>query len=671
MATAPPSIGVSTLPIPATLPQPGPTPGEVLAPALNDVAQAGGEVALLRKNQQQAAQASAAMVAFNNDKGDIRAQVAALRQSSDFDPATFGDQVRSLISDRIGQNLGSIADPEVRQRLAPVFSDWASSEIATAKIEGGQAAAAQLTENHLENRNQTATGLVDSPRDYSWALTADRTLIGTYKNLPPEAQEKLFREDAALFSHMSAYGTIKQDPQTGLTLLQSGFYDDHMRPEDKLTLTSFAETEIHKQQVEARQQITLQREDALTKIKHVLFNVDNHIPVEPADFEAARALIARPELKLQDYADSLGKAQVVNGVGRTYQSALPITISNDLDALNTKIAQQGGKADPALVIQRDALQSQLAARREEMNRDPMGLYARTGGQVAPLNPMDPASIAARRQAWQQAQGRLGPNTGPLQLDEASQFEQQLAKGGASGRIDVLNTLANFGGDMGVAAARQIAPGNTHLQAAVALAAMGPAGRAVARDSLLGADAIAAHKGIINDAAAQQVWGRLSLALTGLTPDAQRGIFEGSLGVFATRQARAGHTEAWPKMGDDAQRTALTAAVQAFLGAQSRPNGEQQGGIANYNGHFTGLPSTMTKRELETAIARATPTDFARAAGGVTPVYANHQTPSIPEFKAMQLEMVADGLYRVKLGNSYLGRGDGKGLYEFDATKLPH
>lgn len=607
------------------------------------------------------------------------AQIQQLRDQAPADGSGHVAQVDDWLKGQTDQILGNVRNTEVANHFRPVVEEmraslvgdetaWAHAQRAEHLVLNGDDTARTLA-------NQEATSPSDNVGD---SLNLFATTVRGL-GLDANATDKAVRDGQRQIAVAHLQGrTDTGHPQATLALIDSGVFNKYLDPGDIKTLRSAADTEIRRQQVEARQAVEQRVSDAAAFIDNIGKRVDNHIPVPASDFQQASHLLADPDLapRLKGHAFDVGKWEAVDSVNRQYQNATPQTIAARVDALNAEIANRGDKVDPAHVIERNTLAAMLPQRRQELNDDPLALYARSGGEVTPLVSSDPASIQARYGQWKKAQAQLGPTTGPLLRDEVDRYTQELAQGNTAGRIALVNELSNFPHDMAVAAARQVAPGNQHLQTAAALAAMGRYGMTVARDSLYGADAIAAHRGIINEKAFGSVFSQAAQALTGLAPDAQHGIYDTAMGVTATRLARAGQVGPWPSgvlgVGQDGyQRKIASVAINEALGGSKRPDGSYAGGIGTHAGAPTLLPTTMTQAEFDNAFYHATPEDFVRAAGGVTPIYANGHPPTWKEFMGLRLQAVGDGIYRVLIGNTALLRNDGRGNYEFDANKLTH
>ncbi|MFL6861702.1 MAG: hypothetical protein ACJ8DZ_01735 [Allosphingosinicella sp.] len=544
---------------------------------------------------------------------------------------------------------------EAGARVAQTVGDAAQmQDVAANRIRGAAAAGkgVPVLDEEMANLDRTAEG---------WRLPADK-------------KEALVRAAHAAYAQSFIEGL---PPPEAKSVLDSGKLAAFLKPERVEHLINRNETDLHQLEVEARQHLTEEKQDAETFLATISDRVNNGIPVPEEDFAKAGALFNRPELRLDAKLFDLGKAQVVDRVNRVYRNASPLTIDGRIKEIDVEMTRKGDKVNPNLVIERNRLAELLPARRSEARDDPLGAAARAGVALSPIDWSDPASLAARLTQAKVAQGRTGAPLAVLLPEEASALEQRMAAGGAAARIEVMTQLASAPAEFGLAAARQVAPGNMHFRVAVALAQLGAGGRAAARDSLLGSDALAAHRGIVNEDRARTVFGSLAPAMTGLGPEMQHGLYDAALGLYATRAVRAGLSE-WPKreagkaIDDSAERAQFQGAVNIALGAQRRPDGAWQGGIGAWAGHPTLLPSFATQAEFDAAIGRAGPNDLKRAAGGVGAVFANGKPPTLREFKALQLEAVGDGLYRVKLGAGYLVRDDGSGrAFEFDVRRLGH
>jgi hypothetical protein len=636
----------------------------------------GAQLAAYRADldRQKASEASDVGVQLARLRASAPEQIEQLRDAAPADGAGHVKQVDGWLQTQTDKILGGVQNHEVAEHFRGVAENMRASLIGDETAWAHGQRALHLVSNAGETARLLSTQEATAPSDHvgdSLNLFA-KTVQGL--GLDANTAEKATREGQRDIAVANLRGRIDTGhPEAALALVDSGVFNQYgLTDEDISGLRAHAETEIRRKQVELRQALTEQRQDANTFLQTITDRVTNHIPVPPEDFQRAGTLLANPDLKLDGKLFDMGKMAAYDHFARVYRNASPVTISGRIKRLDAEIAEKGDKVDPSHVLERDWLATALPQRSAEQRGDPLARYARGGGELTPIDWDDPKTLGNRLIHARLAQGRDGGPLTVLQEEEAAPLRQQMESGGAAGRVEVANALAQGGSDFAVAAARQIAPHDMHFRVAAALAAIGPQGRAAARDSLLGSEAIATHRTIVREDVAQRVFGQHADALTGLDPQMQHGLYDTALGIFATRRLKQGKVE-WPNAkqgGDDGDaRAAFRWAINAALGASRRPNGEVEGGFGEWAGHMIVLPGGMSQREFETAFSRASPDDFARAAGGVTPVFANGHAPTWGQFKSLKLEAVGDGLYRLRFGNGYLGRADGHGIYEIDARKL--
>jgi hypothetical protein len=628
-------------------------------------------IALIEDQRNLSATIADRAAAMATGQADLKQQLIQLRETAPEGGAGHEAAAGELIDKWRDDFLGTLTDPRVRTAL---IDNVAAAE-GNLKVGEAEFAAVKREEKIGDDFGTLKTTLSSSifssdPADLPHALgQADDLWEKAVAAAPLDGngRAKLSREGRHDIHFAAAQRIGLDHPQALIAMIDKGMLNDVALNDHEIpALRNWAQALQDHQEVEARRAVSEARADARTFLSSIPQRVANGVPVPPEDFVRAHTLLANPDLKLAAEGFDIGKAEVIDRVNRKWDGASADVIDGRIKQLNAEIERKGDKVDPAEVIERNRLQEMLPSRTAEQRNDPLGHYARQGGAIEPINWTDANSLQNRLNQARIAQGRNGGPLVVLSDEEAAPIAQAVAQGGVKGHVEAMDMLAAAPPEFAIAAARQVAPGNPHFWMATALATLGREGRAAARDSLLGSDAIAAHKSIVREKEAQAQFGRFAGAMTGLDPQTQHGLYDAALGIFATRRLRSGRVE-WAENDPEAQ-AAFRLAVNVAVGAARRPDGSVQGGFGNWAGGTTILPHDMTQGEFETALGRAGPDDFRRAAGGHEPHFASGKAPSLGQFKQMQLVPVGDGRYRAQLGNAALIDETGR-AYEFDIRKL--
>jgi hypothetical protein len=445
-------------------------------------------------------------------QADLRTQLLHLRENAPEGGAGHEQAANELIDKWTSEFMGTLTDQRVRNALVDNVAAAAGSlRVGEAEFAAGQRAE-KLASDFGTLKTTLSNGIYTAdPAELGHQIQQNEALWAKAVQAAPldgNGKAKLLKEGLHDIRFSAAQRVGLENPDALIEMIDKGglnsaALNDHEIP----ALRNWAVALKEHREVQARQALNEVRQDARTFLSGLVQRTKEGIPVAPEEFAKARELVSRPDLKLSSEEFDIGKAAVIDGVNRKWDGAPASAIDGRIKQIDAEIARKGDKVDPSLVIERNRLQEILPSRTAEQRNDPLTHYARNGGAVTPLDLTSPASMQNRLNEAKIAQNRLGGRLTVLTDEEAAPLEQRMASGGVAGRIEVMNTIAMGGQEFAIAAARQIAPDNMHFRMATALATLGRDGRAAARDSLMGSEAIAAHKAIVREKEAQAQFGR--------------------------------------------------------------------------------------------------------------------------------------------------------------------
>ena len=570
--------------------------------------------------------------------------------------AGHAERVRKRAQERRDALLANIKSERVRRRATEQLADW-ESRLATRELEWEEGARVGKLVRDVDastdisaNRARRAT----DPAALGEEIDQFDQLIDGLSAVPADVRAKLQREGRGRIVRSYLEGLNGRDPRQAAALLESGAFDAYLQPQEIDVLTGEAGVEIRREEVEMRAKLAAETAEARETVNLFQKRLADGVPVPDAELEQMQALAQRYGLDADAY--DLAKARVINGANRVFRAATPQQIDAEIKTLDARIAKAGDKARPADVILRDHLSSLLSTRTAELDRDPLGYGARAFGMnVEPIDFDDPASIQKRLTQAHAVARATGRPPQFLTDEEAADLSAQLGAGGA-GRSRAAEMLARLGPRQALAAARQVAPDDDVLQRAVTL---GPKTRTLA---LIGPDYRKANPKLVpagdSQIAFQASTGR---ALRHLGGEFSAATLETARNIYAGLVGRNGGGQ------DGFDDATFGMAVNMALGA-SRRNGEQQGGIGSWNGRAILLPTDMTQREFDGALARVAG-PISGASNG-TPIWGDGSPIKGSQIREGFVPVaVRDGVYRFENARGQVLTREGGGAWLLDIRKL--
>ena len=282
----------------------------------------------------------------------------------------------------------------------------------------------------------------------------------------------------------------------------------------------------------------------------------------------------------------------------------------------------------------------------------------TGGSAAPINFADPASVRARGEDARAAAQRYGrPAIEPLMEGDIAGLKD-LANGTPSQRLQAIDRLRAFGDARTISgAAAQISKSD---DGGFRIAALLP--HDVAQDVLIGGETLKQHPQVWNEKLATADFSKwYGAALTRVGGGYSNDIFDAAKRFYAQR-ASDGHATAYDP-GKFAE------AIETVLGRAGN-GATATGGIAHTPSGIVIVPAGMNGDTMLRSLARATPIEYARAAGGRAPRYSDGSPMGENFFKTLRPAAIADGRYGFLDRQNKFVHDDQGGTYSIDISQLP-
>lgn len=648
--------------------------------AVAGVGREGAQAAVALSEIDQRRQASQAGVDFATMTGEIQQQVDEQRANAGPGGGGHLETVRAYTEQRTQHFIAGIRDRHVREQFetnvaqlrARTYASEDQWEISQRRdlAQSNYEESGRLLYNHLQTHPDAST-----LQNY---IDASASSLTGADGVSADLADKLIRERRANLAQAYVRGLTEQNPAAAKEVMGSGALNQWLGTDDAHSLTGSADAAVRTQEADARRVAATAATAARAQIDVFQHRLTSHDPTITDEEIARYGQIARAAgLSVDEY--DLAKAQVMHRADQEFRNAGPAEISNEIHQLDTRIAQGGTHASPDDVVRRDHLHTLLTQRTQQVQNDPLGAYAATGGVVAPLNPNDPASVRARVAASQAARARFGFGS-VLTPQETALMHEQATNGGPAGRLQAVQTLgaiASYDQQAALDAAREVAPGDASFRHALRL------GGYVRQQVIAGADARHLLPGRMTDPdgnpssfdALSQQWfvahGAPSLAAS--QPEFINDVLEGARNIYAERARRQGRSAA-----AEFNPTEMSISVSLALG--QTPRG---GGLASWtlgpraaDGNPQGflLPTGMPQREFEERMANLpmarTGGHWPRGAVNGTPVLASGQPISTDDIRSQFVPVaIRDGVYQFHRGNQALTSSNG-GPFELDIRLIP-
>lgn len=601
----------------------------------------------------------------DSEAADFNARFAAAREEADKTSidarnnaaaggAGHADQTKAWWDERQAGLLDGITDDRIRRSAEQQLNEFGSRFRSTeyqwqegariGKVVTDTQAATELAANRAYRAHDT--------KSFGEELSLGRQSIEAYVGVPDDVKDKLIKHHDETVSVSYLNGIVDTNPKLVASLLDSGAFDGIVSPKQADSLRNGAQVEVRRTEAVARAEAAHQTAIA----KDELGAVEGNLNSGAGSYQDRIGVAQRYEAigDKSKAAEWRGKAAEFSAVQGSRDWTLP-QMDTRLAALDAK-RNAGGLSAPE-AHEYNGLKDQRTATQGRLSQDGGALlqlqYA-TGKPVAPLDPSDPASLAARgRQARVAAStyGRYAVE--PILQAELPAFKDMMANG-ANGRLQAVDAIRAFGDARTIAgAARQMAGAD---DGTFRIAALMP--RDVARDVLRGGDALKAAPQVWNERTATNDFDKwYGRALSWVGGSYRTDIFQAAKAFYAQRASDGGEDAYNP--GKFAQ------AIETVLGRTS--NGK--GGVARTERGIVLAPAGMDPKVMLQTFARAAPADYARAADGRTPRWSDGSTMTVQQFRQLLPTQVADGHYGFRGPNGQLVHDDQGNPYTVDLSRL--
>lgn len=551
---------------------------------------ADGKIADLKLRQQQDRDLAAADAFKAQAELKERIGMASLEAQDNAAPgaAGFSTSMAKLLDEETGRFIASIKDPVVRKRYEAQMADWAGDQrVRFEGYERGQTAKLGVT--NVQSGIDLIANRVsrDMPaEDFDLELQDFRNAVADMEGLPADVRMALEKEGVAKIT----YGWVAgKPPNQAKALLASGAFDGLLPPEMIDRLSSGADVEIRRAQVELEAAQRAQVAESREALNLLITQLGDGAVIPDGDLQSAVERATALGLDKQGY--DLVKLGISNEVNQTYRAAAPLQIDAALKQVQADIATRGDKVPASLTLRRDALQSLLTARTRDAAADPLSVAAQNGIVSPPIDWDNPATIAQRKTAALAAARLLGVPPRLLTDEEATAMAANMRT--PQGRLQAAEQLRQFGGREAGLAAEQVAPNDPVFKASMGLfrnnRALVYEGQALQESGKVKVDVAEARR--VWSETASQATRELGQTATGAT-------FEMAVAVYAQAQARRGETEF--------NETLFRASINTALNGTTT-NGVRKGGMGEWNGRAVVLPSSMSQADFERRLSAFKPT----------------------------------------------------------------
>lgn len=596
------------------------------------------------RQREQQDQLAATNVELAQTEADIALEAARLRETAAPEGAGHADAALAAFDARADAIKAKIKDPDVaRQTGVHLAQARGRLQVSEGGWEAGRKANALVTniQTAVDIDRSTLTAKPDKAL-FVDAMARHKAVIDGM-GLDAETREKLWTETRQGLGLSFGQGLAERNPYAAVQAINSGYFTGIIDPDKLAALKNRADTEIRgieaaqrqaeaQARAEARAAETARRQAESDAKREIGERIADHVdyvrnggimtPEQHRQFVTAAEQIGRPEL-----ARTVNELGIASNVNVALRGAPPVAIQAEVNALQAKVNAAGASASNDDLVALRAARAFEAKARTEIAADPLN-WAQQQGVVAlaPLNPADPKSMAARIAATDVVRARYGA-TGPLTRAEVGQLRSTLARGSADERLSVLQGLSGLG-KYRAAAMRQLSKDDpVHGHVGLLLAARG--GALTARDAINGLALKTSNPDLVAGNTKASALADIMPALSAL-PDVQAALPMVADGIYATRRTRAGES-GWDERD-------YIGAVNAALGAYRDQNGVQRGGIGEYRKAAILLPEDVSQEAFDDAIeAYQVP-----AKGG--PVDRDGRPVSAATLKAMPLVSLGNGRY---------------------------
>jgi len=614
------------------------------------------EARRLRRNEENAD----AGVRYVQYQQQTASDIRAYQENANPGAADHEQIVRNYLDTNSTAFLDTITDPELRQAYRVQMAQFGAGtlEREEAWAAGRRVAKLGSDESNAWEAASARYGQATSIGDliaYSGEndqAAVDR--ISAYTGINADQKAAMVNEYYGKQDQAKLLAAIRLDPKAAQQMLQAGYFS-HLDG-----------TQIERGHVQAEAAINRDAAQARAQEAHALSVAKDEMGAAAVALDAGGGTVADRQA-MADRWEKLGdqsKAAEWRGKAQAFaatQSSVGWTLPQMDERISTLTAKQNkGGLSGAEAHELTGLKDQRGQTASRLN-EPGGALLQyqfaSGRTLTPLDTDDPGAMQARaRQAVAAAQAAGRNTVEPILPNEIDGLKDLMNT--PQGKVQALDTIARFGDARAImGAVRQVAgsdDGDFRIAATLS--------HGVARDVLRGGETLRSNAGVWSEKQAalvmQQHYRRtLSMAGQGYADD----VFAAAKNFYAERMTRAGETKWNP--GRFAQ------AVETVMGRTVDARGQSLGGVARTPQGIVMVPSGVQPQAFMTRLARAGADDYARAAGGRHPRWADGSKVSERDFKRMLPTALGGGRYGFRSRDGGLIEDDRGEVYTIDAGQL--
>ncbi|CAN5484187.1 hypothetical protein BH09PSE4_BH09PSE4_19230 [soil metagenome] len=568
--------------------------------------------------------------------------------------AGHADAMAKLWAERKAALLDGITEDSVRRSAVAQADEFGSRfQSAEYQFEAGARIGKMATDQQAaSDLGANRARRMHDPAAYREELSLGRQAIDSLEGVPDDVKQKLHRYHDETVTIGFINGLNDTNPKNAMDLLDAGKFDDILTPEQIDRARDGAQVEMRRADAAARAQQA--HETSVAK---------DQLGAIEADLNAGAGTLADRQRVAEQYAAIGDQSKAAEWRGKATEFAvvqdrradtLP-QMDQQIAALEAKRSGGGLAADEAHRLNglKD-LRSQSAARLEQPGGALLQLQYATGRPLAALDVHDFATFEARGQQARVAAPRYGRTAiEPILATELPAFKDLMD--GPNGRLQAIDAIQHFRDARTIAgAARQMAGAE---DGEFRIAALLP--HDVARDVLRVAATLKANPQVWNERTASHDFASwYGPALSWVGGSYRNDIFQAAKAFYAQR-ASDGHEQAY-NPGRFAE------AIETVLGRSA----DGKGGVARTAQGIVLAPAGVDPQTMMRTFARATPSEYAQAAGGRTPRWSDGSPITVAQFKQLLPTQVADGHYGFRGRNNQLIHDDQGNAYTVELSRLP-
>lgn len=528
---------------------------------------------------------------FQVDFASVREDMsAAALEGRESDDPGHGARMADAYRQREEALLSGISDRQLQNRARATLAEW-GAQFRSRESTWETGRQQELSVERFSDQRDAAANRVrrlDTPEDYGAELKVQMDAIAGM-DVPDKVKRALVEETEQQLGLSYVQGQIDRDPALAKAMLESGAFDDLLKPQQVDQLLGATGVEIRRAEAKAEHE----RRVEIADFKQDVRQWEALEGQGRGDYSQLPALVQRArELGLDTIVTQLEGHAANEGFARMHEGAPP-------QVLEQRLAELKRKRNPNEVERMEIkwIEGHIEGITSRYRDDPVGFMALEGGTGAPppVDFSDPGSVQARA-AW--AQSMSDAYQRPVPMLSRAEIDQLRVnyEDGRRGEESVLALLGRLPPAQAMQVARELDPQDKSLPIMATL----PANyRGIIRR---GREAMRADRQMLVKATREdpdleegiEAYNRqFHRALQGVPPDQRDAIFS------TARYLAAGQMD---KHGGGLSRDLWWTSLNMAMGMRKQ-NGRQLGGFGTWGGQWFLLPAGVSPQGFGNAVRR--------------------------------------------------------------------